>query len=177
MFTILPDFRAKLLLKLPVLTTAVLLIGLLPLGLAGATSSTVLINAVYYDAYLTGEPDEAFQLINVSADLIDLTNWTVTDNEATITLSGTLVSGQTVWIAREADDFKLEFGFRPDYEYQSDTDPTVPIPKWHKNWFLPPRGCGSGRGVPAGKFLRGGSRREHRLFWRPRCRRPERPRP
>ncbi len=94
--------------------------------MAKAASSTVLINAVYYDTYLSGEPDEAFQLINVSTTSVDLSNWTVTDFEGTVALTGTLASGETIWIAREADDFYLEFGFKPDYEYQSDTDPAVP---------------------------------------------------
>jgi cardiolipin synthase len=90
------------------------------------SSSTVLITAVYYDTYLTGDPDEAFRLMNVSASAIDLTDWTVTDGEGTVTLAGTLDAGEAIWIAREADDFASEFGFPPDYEYGADTDPTVP---------------------------------------------------
>lgn len=117
---------AKLLLRLFTGVAAGLLASLLPMILAGAASSTVLIKAIYYDTYLSGEPDEAFQLINISASPVDLTNWTATDFEGTVTLSGTLASGERIWIAREADDFYLEFGFKPDYEYQADTDPTVP---------------------------------------------------
>ena len=125
MITILLDFPAKFLLKLLVLTISVLVFNLFAIGLVGAASSTVLINAVYYDTYLSGEPDEAFELINISASPVDLTNWTITDFEATIILSGTIAPDQTIWIAHEADDFYLEFGFKPDYEYQSDTDPSV----------------------------------------------------
>ena len=84
------------------------------------------ITAVYYDTYLTNEPDEAFRLMNVSGSAVDLTDWTVTDLEGTITLSDTLAAGASIWIAREADDFTLEFGFPPDYEYGADTDHAVP---------------------------------------------------
>jgi hypothetical protein len=93
---------------------------------ANSASTTILITAVYYDTYLTGEPDEAFQLVNISGSAVDLTDWTVTDLEGTITLSDTLAAGASLWIAGEADDFALEFGFPPDYEYGADTDHAVP---------------------------------------------------
>jgi cardiolipin synthase len=99
------------------------------LPLAHSASSTILITSVYYDTYLTGEPDEAFRLMNVSGVPVDLTNWTVTDgpSEGTITLQDTLPVGASIWIAREAVAFTEEFGFSPDYEYDPDTDdPTVP---------------------------------------------------
>ncbi|RPJ23323.1 MAG: lamin tail domain-containing protein, partial [Planctomycetaceae bacterium] len=87
--------------------------------------STVLITAVYYDTYLTGEPDEAFRLSNLTSLPIDLLDWTVSDGEGTITLAGELPPGAQLWIAKEADDFALEFGFAPTYEYGADTT-TVP---------------------------------------------------
>jgi hypothetical protein len=93
---------------------------------ANSASTSALITAVYYDTYLTDEPDEAFRLMNVSEAAVDLTDWTVTDLEGTITLSDTLAAGASIWIAREADDFTLEFGFLPDYEYGADTDQAVP---------------------------------------------------
>jgi cardiolipin synthase len=104
-----------------------LLAGMAPAPADSASTST-LITAVYYDTYLTDEPDEAFRLMNVSEAAVDLTDWTVTDGstEGTITLSDTLAAGVSIWIAREADDFTLEFGFPPDYEYGDDTDLAVP---------------------------------------------------
>ena len=93
---------------------------------ASAASPAVLINAVYYDTYLKDEPDEAFQLVNVSSGAVDLTGWTATDFEGVITLTGVLAPQQSVWIARQAYSFTPEFGFKPDYEYQSDSDPAVP---------------------------------------------------
>ena len=98
----------------------------LPIALVKAASSTILINAIYYDTYLTGEPDEAVQLINVSAAPITLTNYTLSDFAAVITLTGVISPNQTIWIARQAQDFSLEFGFKPDYEYHADTDASVP---------------------------------------------------
>jgi cardiolipin synthase len=95
-------------------------------GTARSASTTVLITAVYYDTYLTGEPDEAFRLMNIGGVVVDLTDWTVSDGEGTITLEGTLGVYQSIWIAREAASFALEFGFSPDYEYGADTDPAVP---------------------------------------------------
>ncbi|MGD8904005.1 MAG: lamin tail domain-containing protein, partial [Anaerolineae bacterium] len=95
---------------------------------ARSASATVLITAVYYDTYADGQLDEAFRLQNVSSATVDLAGWTITDGqyEGTITLQGSLAPGESLWIARQAVDFALEFGFSPAYEYQSDTDPAVP---------------------------------------------------
>jgi hypothetical protein len=95
---------------------------------AESASTTILITAVYYDTYLTNEPEEAFRLMNVGTGAGDMTDWVVTDGstEGTITLTGTLPPDESIWIAREADDFTLEFGFPPGYEYDADTDPMVP---------------------------------------------------
>ena len=93
-----------------------------------SASSSVLIAAVYYDTYLTDEPDEAFRLMNVGSTAVDLAGWTATDgpNEGTISLQGLLAPGASIWIARQAAGFTLEFGFSPAYEYGADTDPSVP---------------------------------------------------
>jgi cardiolipin synthase len=115
-----------LLLRLSVLLTLVLAAFGFLAAYTQAASSTILINAIYYDTYLTDEPDEAFQLINVAGVPINLNGWTVTDFEGTVSLTGALATGDSIWIAREADDFTLEFGFKPDYEYQADTDASVP---------------------------------------------------
>jgi cardiolipin synthase len=95
---------------------------------ARSASSSLLIAAVYYDTYLTDEPDEAFRLMNVGGTAMDLAGWTVTDgpNEGTITLQGPLAPGASIWIARQAAEFALEFGFSPAFEYGADTDPLVP---------------------------------------------------
>ena len=117
------------------LSSIVVALGLALILLAGwgtaparSASNTVLVTAVYYDTYLTDEPDEAFRLMNVGGSTVDLSGWSVTDGpgEGTITLQGSLAPGVSIWIAREADEFALEFGFSPAYEYEGDTDPAVP---------------------------------------------------
>jgi hypothetical protein len=104
-----------------------LLVAIVPAPIHSA-STTFLVTAVYYDTYLTGEPDEAFRLMNVSGAAVDLTGGIVTDgpSEGTVTRDGMLAAGASIWIAREAASFALEFGFPPDYEYGADTDATVP---------------------------------------------------
>jgi hypothetical protein len=102
-----------------------LLATLVPFPVSSA-STNILISAVYYDTYLTDEPDEAFRLMNVIGSGVDLTNWSVTDGEGVITLQDTLPGGASVWIARQAVSFTEEFGFAPEYEYGADTDPAVP---------------------------------------------------
>jgi phosphatidylserine/phosphatidylglycerophosphate/cardiolipin synthase-like enzyme len=106
-------------------------LGLIVVIIAGirpslAASTSVLISAVYYDTYLPNEPDEAFRLTNVSAGSVNLTNWTVTDGEGVITLTGSLAPGANAWIASAAVSFTLEFGFSPAYEYGVDSDAAVP---------------------------------------------------
>jgi hypothetical protein len=93
---------------------------------ARSSSTTILMTAVYHDTYLSGEPDEAFRLMNASSSAENLAGWTVTDGEGTVTLAGILEAGQSVWVTREAASFAQEFGFAPDYEYGADTDPAVP---------------------------------------------------
>jgi hypothetical protein len=60
-----------------VLATALVLLLLLLAGLAPSpahsASINILITAVYYDTYLTDEPDEAFRLMNVIGSGVDLT--------------------------------------------------------------------------------------------------------
>jgi predicted extracellular nuclease len=112
--------------KLLALGLMMLLVALIFSPPVQSASSTILITAVYYDTYISGEPDEAYRLMNVSGSPVSLTDWTVSDGEGTITLIGTLPAGDSLWIAREADDFESEFGFKPDYEYGSNTDPAVP---------------------------------------------------
>ncbi|HJW84993.1 MAG TPA: lamin tail domain-containing protein, partial [Anaerolineae bacterium] len=87
---------------------------------------SVLISAVHYDAYANG--DEGFRLTNVSSRPITLTAWMATDGqgEGRLDLSGALDAGRSIWIARRAITFTQQFGFKPDYEYDADTDPSVP---------------------------------------------------
>ena len=85
---------------------------------------SVLISAVHFDAYANG--DEGFRLTSVHTQAITLTNWFAADGEGTLNLTGTLAAGQSIWIAKRAVTFTQQFGFKPDYEYEADTDSLVP---------------------------------------------------
>ena len=109
-----------------VLALLLLAITIVSLSASSTTSSTVLISAVYYDAYLPNQPEESLQLTNVSATPVNLTNWKVTDGEGVMTLTASLGPGASLWIAKAAISFTLEFGYLPDYEYGGNSDPNVP---------------------------------------------------
>jgi len=88
----------------------------------------LLISALYYDTYLSGEPDEAFQVYNPLGVPVSLAGWRVTVGTRTVTfpVGMTLDAHAKLWCARKAVDFTLTFGARPGCEYSADTDPTVP---------------------------------------------------
>jgi uncharacterized repeat protein (TIGR01451 family) len=86
----------------------------------------VLINAVYYDGYQTGDTDEAVQLVNVGATPISLAGWQLADGATSALLPAyVLAPGQTLWIARDGLAFAESFGFAPDLD-QADLDGAWP---------------------------------------------------
>lgn len=98
-------------------------------AIAHATpSSSVLVTAVYYDPFITGEASEAVQLQNSAAQPVALGNWTLSDGEGTVVLpsNATLLAKQKIWLAKSASAFETEFGFLPAYEYGGDSEPSVP---------------------------------------------------
>ncbi|MCD6291420.1 MAG: lamin tail domain-containing protein, partial [Anaerolineae bacterium] len=87
----------------------------------------VRISAVYYDAYGSGEKDEAIQLWNVGRTPVPLAGWQLRDGLRAGTMPTlTLLPGQFLWCTREATAFTTEFGFFPNCEWGADTDPNVP---------------------------------------------------
>ena len=88
----------------------------------------LVISALYYDTYRSGEPDEAFQLYNPLPAAINLAGWRVTDRLRTVTFGADLQldAAATLWCARKAVSFTLSFGFKPACEYDGDSDPAVP---------------------------------------------------
>jgi len=74
-----PTFFSRLL-------VVVLLISILPVMIANAQTANkafgAVISAVYPDGYLAGGRDEAFQVMNVGSQDIDITGWSVTNNKA-----------------------------------------------------------------------------------------------
>ena len=111
-------------------------LALLGLGHAGLTNGGsaavvvadeepgLLITALHFDPVGEIETSEAFRLMNVGREALDLAGWSVTNGEGTIALTGTLEAGQVLWITAQAIDFSGAFGFAPDFEYASDSDLT-----------------------------------------------------
>ena len=88
----------------------------------------LLISALYYDTYVSGEPDEAFQIYNPLPALVPLAGWKVTSGTRTVVFpQGITLNGNAkLWCARKAVDFRQTFGTAPACEYGGDSDPAVP---------------------------------------------------
>jgi phosphatidylserine/phosphatidylglycerophosphate/cardiolipin synthase-like enzyme len=88
----------------------------------------LLVSALYYDGYLTDEPDEAFRIYNPSRASIPLAGWRVSDGtrEAVFPDGTILGPGASLWCARDASAFRMVFGHPADCEYAADSDPWVP---------------------------------------------------
>jgi len=114
--------------KLSIVVLVVLLFQIVILGAQPLSkTSTVLISAVYADGYQKGGRDEAFQLMNVGCQEIDITGWSVTNNKTTITFPrATLALGEEIWCSRNAVAFEEEFGVPPDFEYGENSNTDVP---------------------------------------------------
>ena len=87
----------------------------------GQGEPLILIDALFYDGYESGDSDEAVRLINVGDGDADLSGWRLGDGESDIYFppESVLRSRQGIWIARKADAFVKQFGFIPDYEAKS----------------------------------------------------------
>jgi cardiolipin synthase len=88
----------------------------------------VVISALYYDTYLSGEPDEAFQLYNPASAPAPLEGWRLTDGVRSLAFpEGLQLPARAVlWCARQATAFSRSFGASPACEYAADSDPEVP---------------------------------------------------
>ena len=91
-----------------------------------ARPGSVLISAVHFDGYAAGDSDEGFRLTNVSTQPLTLTNWVALYSASAINLTGTLPPGQAIWLTKQAAAFEQQFGFKPNYEYELNSDPSVP---------------------------------------------------
>lgn len=107
---------------------------LLTTHLQAAGSSPLLIDAVLYDGYESGDADEAVRIRNVSAGIVDISGWQLNDGEgstAVIPYTTTLASGQTAWLAKEGTAFQRQFGFVPNFEH---TDSLPGVPNLSGSW-------------------------------------------
>jgi hypothetical protein len=87
-----------------------------------AAPAGVLIAAVYYDGYESGEPDEAVQLVNTGTAVVDLSGWQLTDNSSTSRFpAGTLLpAGAAIWLTKDGAAFARQFGHAADYDLNAE---------------------------------------------------------
>lgn len=87
----------------------------------------VVIEALHYDGYESGETDEAVRVMNVSTATAELGDWRLSDGSSTAVFPPgvVLAPGEGIWCAKQASAFERQFGFKPDLE-TDDSDPDVP---------------------------------------------------
>ncbi len=94
----------------------------------------VLITEIYYDTYLSYEPEEFVRITNPTTTTVDLSGWVLTDQYTTYTgYEGTLIfpkptdldAGASIYVTKNASAFEREMGFKPDFEFLVDSDPEV----------------------------------------------------
>ena len=97
-----------------------------------SVSSTLLITELYPNTAMRNEPDEYVALTNFGSYPVNLEGWRITDTEGTIIFPPfEVVSNQTVYVTRNASAFTAQMSavsgkdVVPDFEYGSDSDPTV----------------------------------------------------
>jgi len=113
------------------LTSVVSLI--LPNFNAEAVQTTVdhiIISELYYDTYVSYEPEEYIAITNPTNSSVDVSNWGLSNGSATITFPANTVitSNETFYVAREAATFIQQkvVDVTPRFEYGADTVSSVP---------------------------------------------------
>lgn len=95
----------------------------------GRTPAQVILAAAHIDSAISGEPDEALLLWNVSGPPQPLAGWQIEagTRHATFPLTSTLMlhSGQRLWCTATATTFRTTFGEEPACEWATDSDPQV----------------------------------------------------
>ncbi len=91
------------------------LTALLLAGLSVHAQGALLISEVLYDAPNNDSVEEFIELYNSGCESIDLSQYQLSDNNASLSLSGTLAAGQYYTLAINAAGFSNLFGKTPDY--------------------------------------------------------------
>jgi len=95
----------------------------------GPAPAKVVIAAAHIDSAVSYEPDEAVMLWNIGHSEARLAGWQIAANTRHVTIPQTatltLLPGQHLWCAAQADAFRHSFGFSPACEWDEDTDPDV----------------------------------------------------
>ncbi|MCY3412593.1 MAG: lamin tail domain-containing protein [Candidatus Heimdallarchaeota archaeon] len=104
----------------PIFILAILLVSLQVFStpVSGA-SGELLISEVLYDTPGTDSIEEWIEIYNPGSTTIDLSSYTVSDNVATNSLSGSIAPGGTFIIASNAAGFNALYGFNPDLDGMS----------------------------------------------------------
>ncbi len=93
-------------------------------------ADNVLIIEVYYDTYLSNDPEEYIAVFNQGVGAVNVTGWNITDQEGTVTFPSntntTLFPGDCFFVTGNASAFKEETGRMASFEYAVDSDPVVP---------------------------------------------------
>ena len=110
------------------------LLAVLVVGVAGWSLPTsaqpvghVLITAVYYDTYVSGEGDEFVRLTNPTGVDADLTGWLLRDHQndsVRFPAGAMLPAGASIFVTGSATDFRRDMVVNPDWEYRANTDAT-----------------------------------------------------
>lgn len=90
----------------------------------------VLIDAFLYDGYEANHLDEAVRLRNGSDSVVEIGGWRINDGEpstASIPEGVNLAPGQMIWIAKNGEAFRRQFGFAPDLELIDSPGMDLPI--------------------------------------------------
>ncbi len=88
---------------------------LLLAGLSAQAQSALLISEVLYDAPNNDSVEEFIELYNSGCESIDLSQYQLSDNNTSLSLSGTLAPGKYYTLAINADGFNNLFGSAPNY--------------------------------------------------------------
>jgi uncharacterized repeat protein (TIGR01451 family) len=88
----------------------------------------VLLDAVHYSGYESGQPDEAVRLVNVGSGMADISHWQLQVNNNTpvaLPAATYLAPGAALWLTKNGVAFQRQFGYLPDFEVDS-SHPDVP---------------------------------------------------
>jgi len=103
--------------------------------IASSFHGELLITEVYYNSPVSYKPDQYVKITNQGTSRIDMSWWRLSDkqgsanaNEGTVIFPvGTMIDpGDSIVLARKADAYAALMNSIPDFEYEADTDKSVP---------------------------------------------------
>jgi hypothetical protein len=122
---------------------------------ATASRGAVLVTEFMPNPAGTDTEREWMEIYNSGPDAVDLTNYKVGDEEAVPNPSAggegmfkfpagtTMQPGDVLVIAVQSMGFESLYGFKPDFEFNADTDPAVPQMTQYTSWGTGPFSLGN----------------------------------